>query len=139
MQTTAMTRPDSGETVLRAVLTIDASFSGLAAVSMTFGCIQVDRLLGLGQPLIIAAIGLGLLPYAFMLWRYARADRFDRTAALVTAFLDLAWVAASLVVMAAIADRFTAPGLASVAAVGVVVLAFAGLKLFGLAKEAATI
>ncbi|NNG03232.1 MAG: hypothetical protein HKM95_03925 [Inquilinus sp.] len=122
--------------MLRRVLLSDAGFSGLSGVALVFGCVPIDRLLGLGAPLAVAAVGIGLLPYSWSLLREARRPAPRPGEVVLSALLDLGWVAASLVILAVLADRLTAFGTFAFAIVGIVVLGFAGFKALGLARLA---
>ena len=135
----APSRPDRGAlSWLRRVLAIDAGISGLSGVALVAGCVPVDHLLGLNMPMAVAAVGTGLLPYSWSLLRESRRAAPRPGEVVLSAYLDLAWVAASLVILAVLADRLTAIGMMAIAIVCIAVLVIAGMKAAGLARLSAT-
>jgi hypothetical protein len=85
----------------------------------------VVDLLGIAYHPILTAIGVGLVVFALDLAHQATRGRIQTWRAAYATALDLAWVAGTVVVLATQHQSFTTTGVAIIAAVGALVLAFA--------------
>lgn len=117
--------------LLRFALTVDAIASGASAVLLLFGTAFLTGLLGLPEELMRVA-GVILVPFV-MLVGYA-ATRAKPAEGVVWAIIaiNVAWVAASVLLLAGGYVSPTTLGTAFVIAQAVAVLIFADLQYFGL-------
>lgn len=113
---------------LRTVLSVNAATSFAAGV---LGLIATDRIvdeLGLQSAGWTRLVSAGLVLFAVEVALGARSARHVRTTALLTSLADVAWVAATLVVLATV--DLTGVGRAVAIAMGIAVLDFAVLQLW---------
>jgi hypothetical protein len=115
---------------LRRSLALDAVASGLCGLVLVLAAEPAAALMGLSAPGVLRAVGALLLVYAAgLLWTATRATVSGRGAGLAV-ILNAAWVAGSVVLVAA--GSLTPLGDLAVAAVAAAVLAFALLQAVGL-------
>lgn len=119
--------------LLNRVLTVNAMVSGLTGLVLFFAAHTVDDLIGSGAPMAVRVIGGGLVLFAAGLFAVGRLQgpRLRSGTALIFA-MDVAWVVASLVAVAA--RWFNGVGNVVVLAVAVVVGAFAVGELVGMRR-----
>ena len=125
--------PTSAAARLRTVLSVNAATSFAAGV---LGLLATDRLvedLGLQSAGWTRLISAGLVLFAFDVALGARTRHLAATA-LATSVLDLAWVAATVVVLAAV--DLTGLGQLVAVVMGVAVLDFAALQLWFRSRRA---
>jgi hypothetical protein len=120
--------------LLRAALRGNALFSTLTGLSLLLAAGALDPLLGV-PALALRLVGLGLLPFAWALWRNAGRERLDRREAWIAVALDLGWVAGSLALVLADLWPLTTAGTWTVLGVAEVVFLCAVLQWVGLAKS----
>lgn len=122
------TTPTSAVQRLRTVLRVNAATSFAAgAVGLLAAETLVDEL-GLQTPGWTRLVSAGLLLFAVDVALGARSSRHLATTALLTSVLDLAWVAATAVVLATV--DLTGVGRLVAVAMGLAVLDFAVLQLW---------
>ncbi len=85
--------------LLRTTLTANAAFSGLAGLGTAALSGVLAAPLGIPQ-VVLVVVGLGLVPYAIMLRRFATDADLRAWQAWVAIAADLAWVVASGAVLA---------------------------------------
>ena len=87
-------RPTLGQRVLR----INAIFSGLSGLLFVLAATLMAALTGISSPLVIGAVGAGLLLFAFLLYRMAAQPPTGREL-LAIGILDMIWVASSALLL----------------------------------------
>ncbi|MEJ7584571.1 MAG: hypothetical protein WKF43_10915, partial [Acidimicrobiales bacterium] len=104
---------------LRGTLRANAAFSAAGGLLALVGFAPIDRVLGIGNRPVVAAAGAGLLVFAALVVAVATlVPRGVLRGTLAISFADVAWVAATAVVLAAVdLDRAAAPLLGGVALV----------------------
>jgi hypothetical protein len=115
-------------------LRANAAFSSISAVLMIAAADWVTRQLGLTGPLPVHVTGSGLLLFSAQLWAIVRSERIRAWEIKGIIAGDLAWVAASVVLVALYHDVLTRLGLLLVDVVTLAVLAFAVLQILGLRR-----
>ncbi len=126
--TATRTGPASAARRLRTVLSVNAATSFAAGIA---GLTATDRLvdtLGLQSAGWTRLVSVGLLLFAVDVALGARSPRHLRVTALVTSVADVAWVAATLVVLATV--DLTGTGQLVAVAMGLAVADFACLQLW---------
>lgn len=110
---------------LRIALLANALFASATGSLIVIAPATVADLLGIAYHPLLTAIGVGLVAFALDLAHQATRPRIATWRAAYATALDLAWVAGTVVVLAAHHQSFTTTGIAIIAAVGAVVLGFA--------------
>ena len=85
---------------LRRLLRVDAVVSGAAGLLMLAAAPVLHAALELPIPLVRSA-GIALMPFAAMVWSFARTDRLSRAQVLTVIGLNAAWVGASVLTLVA--------------------------------------
>lgn len=122
------TAPTSAVQGLRTVLRVNAATSFVAG---TAGLLATDRLvdeLGLQSTGWTRLVSAGLVLFAIDVALGVRSSRYLSNTALLTSVVDLAWVAATVVVLATV--ELTGLGRVLAVVMGVAVLDFAVLQLW---------
>jgi hypothetical protein len=122
------TTPASAVHRLRTVLRVNAATSFVAG---TVGLLATDRIvdeLGLQSAGWTRLVSAGLVLFAIDVALGVRSSRYLANTALLTSVLDLAWVAATVAVLAAV--DLTGLGRFLAVAMGIAVLDFAVLQLW---------
>lgn len=122
----------SGDTLLRRALAWNAGFSAVSAVLMVVGAGGLQAHLGLPRPLPIYGVATVLALFALQLGNIVRTREYRNWEISSIIFSDLAWVAASGVLVAIFFDALTTTGVLIVDAVAVIVLVFAIQQIRGL-------
>ena len=113
--------------LLRQVVLADGVTSGVTGVGLVAIPGRIATLTGAPSAALVAGIGAGLILFGAALARHATRSEPGRGATILIAALNLAWVAASAVVV--VAGGLSTLGAGVVVLVGMVVLAFAMLEL----------
>lgn len=116
--------------LLRTTLTVNAVVSGLAGIATAAFSGLLAEPLGIPWPVLLV-VGLALLPFVALLWRFARAEDLGPRQAHVAITGDVAWVLASAVVLAVSPSGLTTLGHWVIAVVAVGVADFALLEWMG--------
>jgi hypothetical protein len=117
---------------LRRSLRLDGAATALTGAILLVAARPLSTLLGIPAPGIALAVGGLLLAFgAALLWHASRVT-LSRREALLTVALNVAWVAGSIVVLAA--GWLTLLGNLAVAVVAAAVLGFAALEAAGLRR-----
>lgn len=123
--------------LLRRTLAANAIFSGLSGAAMIVLSGPFDRFMGLGLSWLFIVIGVGLLGFAGLIGLNLRRSQLNRAEAWLTVASDVAWVAASAVIVFGYPDLLSTGGKWLVGVVAVAVADFALFQYLGLrrAKE----
>jgi hypothetical protein len=111
---------------LRRLLFADAGISGATGLVMLFGAHPLHALLDVPM-LLIRYSGLALIPFAAMVWYFARSPRLSASQVWTVLAMNAAWVVASVLVLVSGAIDPNAWGVAFVL---LQALAVAGLAEF---------
>lgn len=84
--------------LLRTTLTVNAVFSGLAGAGTAVLAGVLSEPLGIPAPILVG-VGIALLPYAALLWRFRSREVLRPVEAWIAIASDTAWVLASAVVL----------------------------------------
>ncbi len=136
-----MTSYQTNDAPLRAALISNGFFSGATGIAClsaaaplaSFMFRQEFSILGLSASSILFELGIGLLVFAALVLFTARQTTISRGRAKLITALDLVWVTATVVMLAAVPEYFSGYGTTTVIAIAVIVLVFAILQVFGLA------
>ena len=112
---------------LQQVLLADGVTSGVTGLGLVVMPARIAALIGAPSAALVAGIGAGLLLFGAALIRHASRTEPGRGATILIAALNLAWVAASAVVV--VAGGLSTLGTWVLILVGIVVLGFAILEL----------
>lgn len=125
--------PTARTDLLRLALVADAAVTGANAVAYLAGAFVLDSVLGVPAGLLLA-LGAFLAVYSALVLRLATRPSIPRGGVLAVIDANLAWAAASLLVLAL--DTFTpdAAGQIWIALQAVVVAGFAALQWIGLRR-----
>jgi hypothetical protein len=127
----------SSSIFLRRVLLFDALASGATALFLLLGASFLDRLLGLPAGLLRGA-GLFLIPFVLFVAYVGWRDSHVRGAVWSIVVANVAWAAASLLLLASGWVVPTSLGYAFVIAQAVAVGVLAELQVIGLRRQAAS-
>ena len=120
--------------LLRLSLKGNAIFSFTSGLIFTFAHVPIATFIGLGQPAIVLIIGLSLLAFALGLFISANRAKPNQFEAKLAVILDLAWVFASILIVAL--GLLSRGGSWGVIIIADIVLAFAALQFLGLRRVA---
>ena len=133
MATIQVTHADSSQ-LLRYALTGNGLFSIASGVAFILTAEILAPLLGAIPPPFLMGTGVATIAYAGLLLTMARRDQIIRRMAVVTIVLDLAWIVASVVLIATDLVPLTATGKWGVAIVAAIVALFADLQIVGVRR-----
>lgn len=126
-----MNDADRGAETLRLALKVNGVFSGLSGLVLVVSSTPLAGVLGVTR-WVLVGIGVGLLLFAASLWRSASRPQLSPAEGRIAVWADVSWVAGTVLV--AITGVLTPTGVWLVAAVAVVVLAFAVWQQLGLRR-----
>ena len=122
--------PTLGQRVLR----INAFFSGISGLVLTIAASPIASFIGVPAPLILAAVGIGLIIFAIDLyWLGSRA--VSRTTLITIGVLDMIWVAGSAALLLGGFIPFTTAGKWAVALTAEIVFLFAVVEFYAAWRE----
>jgi hypothetical protein len=124
---TSTPAPVRSSKLLRQVLLADGVTSGVTGLGLVVMPARIAGLVGAPSAALVTGIGAGLILFGAALVRHATRSLPERGATILIAALNLAWVAASAVVV--VSGGLSPLGTWAVALVGIVVMGFAGLEL----------
>lgn len=119
---------------LRLALASNAAFSLCCALLMLFRPELVSQWLGIDAPLVLQAIGVGLVIFAADLIHQITQQRIATWRALLTSVLDFSWVAGSFALVAFFPSLLTHTGKLIVICVAADVLAFGLWQLWAIGR-----
>lgn len=120
----------TGATILAHVFALDRITVSTSAAVLTVGAIPVARLLD-WPTWIVLAIGLGFIPYAWMLHTIVRDETYDSSSARLSAVGDALWVVASAAVIVLAPDATSTIGRWIIAAQALMVADIGLMKALG--------
>ena len=121
---------------LRLALRSNAAFSLSSGLVLAAAAGPAAAFLGVSSPLAVAAVGVGLVVFAADLLRNAARPVVSLGAARLAIAGDLAWVAATALVLVVAPETFGAAGRWTAIAVADVVFAFALAQAWGVRRAA---
>jgi hypothetical protein len=127
--------PFDGSPFLRRTLVADAAISGATGLLMALGAGMLQELLGVPAALLRYA-GLSLLPFAALVVYLSMRGRLPRAGVWGVILLNVAWVAASVLLLLGGWIAPNALGFAFIVGQAVVVAVLAELQYVGLRKPA---
>ncbi len=122
---------------LRLLLTVDAFISGATGAAMIAAADMLEPLLNVPATVMRSA-GVMLLPFAAMVFFFSRQEQLTRSRVWVVIALNVAWVAASVLVLVSGWIQPSTLGLAFVLFQAVVVAGLAELQFTGLRRALVT-
>lgn len=129
-----MTARDDDSVLLRRALLGNALFSGPSGMLLLLFAPEIGAWIGVRSPGLLRLVGALLILFAVDLAHQSRREVMVRARAVVASLSDLAWVAASGVLVVRHPELLSGAGRALVIAVAAVVLLFAALQLAGLGR-----
>lgn len=120
--------------LLRKALLGNSIFSTISGLLFVFDAVPIAKFLGLPSPLALRIIGVGLLVFAFVVYKTASAKPINLQAAMGIVAGDLLWVVGSAVLIFTSLAPFTTGGKWAIAIVADIVLAFAVVQYVGIQK-----
>jgi hypothetical protein len=113
----------------RAFLGLNAAFSAFTGAVLLFASSAVSEMIFIDatgwKPVILIALGVGLLIFAADLLSMATNRWVTREEVWIIVFADIGWIVISVFLMAVFGDLFTQDGVVVVAVVGLIVAVFA--------------
>ncbi len=126
--TTTNTRP------LRSALLTNAVFSLSSALLMIFQPSLVGNWLGISAPLILQAVGVGLVIFAVDLFHQATRHRIATWRALYASVADFLWVIGTFILLVLFPSTLSLTGVALVISVALAVFLFGSWQLWGIGQ-----
>ena len=121
-------------TILSRIFALDRFTVSASAATLTFGAIPVARLLD-WPTWIVLVIGLGFVPYGWLLHTIVRNRSYHSATARATAVGDALWVMASVAVIVMAADVTSDIGQWIIAAQALLVADIGLVKLIGWSRS----
>ena len=134
MQTQTVYQTNSHEGLLRNTLRGNAIFSVISGLVFAFAAGPAANFMGLPSPIILIAIGLGLLPFAYMVHRIATGSPLNAAGAKTIIALDAIWVVGSYLVLLLAWASLTVGGRWFVALQAEAVFLFALFQMIGVRR-----
>lgn len=131
---TSTTAPIDG--ALRRALQVNAAFSLASGLALLLAAGQLSGFIGI-EPIVLRAVGIGLLPWAAMVFQTAQRAAVRRREVCVVIAGDLAWVAGTIILALAASSAFTVAGLITFLVLGAIVADFAAAQIIGLRRMGA--
>ena len=134
MTTQSISSSSSRAGLLRNTLRADAIFSALSGLVLTLAAAPVAHFIGIAYPGALIIIGIGLLLWAYMVYRTAVAASVNDTAVRTIISLNIVWVIASYLFLWLSWSTLTVAGKWFVALQGEVVFLFGLFQYMGLRR-----
>ncbi|NQV19791.1 MAG: hypothetical protein HQ511_00085 [Rhodospirillales bacterium] len=129
-----MSKSSSEMLLLRRTLASNSAFSAYSGVVMIAAAAPLSKLLGLPQTWLLAGLGAGLIVFAAEVYRHSRAARIGGLETRIIIALDVAWVAGSVLLIAAFPDFISVVGRWLITATAIAVAGFAACQFMGLRR-----
>ena len=126
-------QPHDSSRSLRLALRANAAFSTLSGLALAVGAPVLGPWLGIPPP-TLAVVGLGLLPFAWLLFRNAARTPISQPEARLAVGADVAWVVGSAALLAFDPLGLSPAGRVVVVVVALCVADFALLQALGLGR-----
>lgn len=120
----------TGSTILARIFAVDRLTVSTSAAALTLGAIPIADLLDWSTRVVLA-IGVGLIPYAWLMHTIVRERAYESTAARLTAVGDALWVVASVAAIVLANETTSTVGIWIIAAQAVMVADIGLVKLIG--------
>ena len=124
----------SKSSLLNKALLGNTIFSTISGLLFVFDAVPIAKFLGLPSPIILRILGVGLLLFAFHVYKTAAAKPIDIPAAMSIVVGDLLWVVGSVGLIFTSLVALTTGGKWALAIVADIVLAFAIVQYVGVQK-----
>lgn len=134
---TAQTMPtvSNASNLLSQSIRGNSIFSAISGITSLVAAQPLAELLGIPNPQILTALGVGLILYAIFLFSQSRQAPVRRWVALLAIEGDIAWVIGSVVLLFTNWVPFTTAGWWTVAIIADIVAVFAVLQIVGLRRQ----
>ena len=119
---------------LRNVLRGNAIFSTVSGLIVLFFAESISQLIGLGNPMILVVLGIGLLPFAFFVYKVSAMETLNYKLVWAIIELDVLWVVGSVILIFSNLVPLTTAGKWSIGLLADAVAVFAILEYVGLRK-----
>ncbi len=119
---------------LRNVLRANAIFSTVSGFFVVVFAKSIAQLIGLENPLLLVGLGIGLLPFAFFVYKVATMPTVNTKLVWVVIELDSLWVVGSVLLLLSNIVPFTTTGKWIIALLAEMVAIFAIFQVVGLRK-----
>ena len=126
-------QPHDPSRLLRLALRANACFSAVSGLVLAAAAPALGPWLGI-PPLALAVVGLGLLPFAWLLFRNAARSPLSESEARLAVGADVAWVIGSAALVAFDPLGLTLAGRVAVVVIALCVADFALLQALGLGR-----
>lgn len=134
-QSIAANNNQKKESFLRHALQGNALFSLLTGTAFILAAESIARFIGEEIPnIIVFVIGLGLLPFGYMVYRLTAQTAVSPKAARSVTIMDVCWVIGSIVLLAVGWSLFTTAGRWFIGLQAEAVATFALLQIIGLRR-----
>lgn len=131
---TTISSTQDKDRLLRSALLGNSIFSFLSGLDLVLFSRPVATFLGLSSPIVILALGIVLMAFAYVVFTQARNRPLDRSFARFAIVADLLWVIGSAVLIFTDLMAITTAGKWAIAILADVVLVFAILQYVGLRR-----
>lgn len=128
------TQVNSQHQFLRRVLLTNSLFSAISGSVVAALANPIAEFMGLSSAVPLMLVALALLPFAFGVYRVATQEVLQKSFVRIIFFMDVAWVVASLVLLATNALALTTAGNWAVLIVADAVMLFAIGEYIGLRR-----
>lgn len=118
--------------LLTRTLRANATFSVISGVVLALGAIPIGRRVEV-PPIVVAAIGAALIPFALFVWRTAARSSLPGARGVLAA--DIAWVLGAAIVVLGVPDTMNSVGVSALVLITVVVADFALFEWVGLRRS----
>ena len=119
------------DSTIRRALKANAIFSAVSGLVLAAGAVPMSDLIGAPTWLTLV-VGIGLLPWAALVWRYSTRDEIRTAEAWSVVVGDEIWLVGTIVLLLMYPTALTAEGNALAAVVGLIVAAFAVAQMMGI-------
>lgn len=134
MQSQSVSNYVENDGLLRNTLRVNALFSLLSGVVFVLAAQSMSRWLGLPYPTAFIVVGIGLLPFAFLVYRTFRQAPVNASLAMVIIVMDVGWVVLSWILLGVAWSQLTTVGRWFVVIQADVIALFALLQWIGLRR-----
>ncbi len=110
MQAQLMNQGNEKESLVRNTLRANVTFSVISGLLFTLVSAPVAELMGVAYPIVLTVIGVGLLPFAYVVYRIATQMPLNITAVRSIIAMDISWIIGSYIVLAIFWTTFTTAG-----------------------------
>lgn len=120
--------------LLRSALLGNSIFCFISGLAFSLFSHQVNAFLGLQSPIVVFALGVGLIAYALVVFTQSRKQSLSLSFARFAIAADILWVLGSAVLIFTSMVTFTTAGKWGIAIIADIVLVFAITQTIGLRR-----